>query len=251
MTAIKKFNGCVVRGAKLQVSMARYIKGGSLAHIHKPVGKKQSAAFKKITNPAFRDNRMYSEVLLGVGKQNPTSKKEEQCKVIPISCSLNVLVNRTTADLLDRAVIAENTMPLNLFRIQSEVPAMFDSVQGMYSLSPTKILIVFLCKENVNSAMSMNSPLWKLFDDVRPRSEGEQFDDRLVWIDCFGIHPVCWSLDNIRRIGEVWGPVLHIVNRVGCLDSLTFARMLVRTKAQNKLTIELNSCLIIVAAMYG
>ena len=126
-------------------------------------------------------------------------------------------------------------MPLNLSCIQSEVPAMVDSVQGMYSLSPTKILIVFLCKENVNSAMSTNSPLWKLFDDVRPWSEGEQFDDRLVWIDCFGIHPVCWSLDNIRRIGEVWGPVLHIVNRVGCLDSLTFARMLVRTKAQNRI----------------
>lgn len=61
------------------------------------------------------------------------------------------------------------------------------------------------------------------------------FDDRLVWIDCFGIHPLCWSKENVKKIGEKWGPVLSIDNRIGNLDSLTFARILVRTKAQNRI----------------
>ena len=39
----------------------------------------------------------------------------------------------------------------------------------------------------------------------------------------------------MRRIGEKWGPVLSIDNRVDGLCSLTYARILVRTKAQNKI----------------
>ena len=66
-------------------------------------------------------------------------------------------------------------------------------------------------------------------------SEGDVFDDRLAWIECYGIHPKCWSTDNVRKIGEKWGPVLCIENRVHNLHNLTFARMLIRTKAQNKL----------------
>ena len=39
----------------------------------------------------------------------------------------------------------------------------------------------------------------------------------------------------MRRIGEKWGPVLSIDNSVDGLCSLTHARILVRTKAQNKI----------------
>ena len=77
--------------------------------------------------------------------------------------------------------------------------------------------------------------LWNIFDNVRLWSEGEMFDDRLVWIKCYSIHPKCWSEENVRKIREKWGPVLNIENRVENLHSLTYARMLVRTKAQNKI----------------
>ena len=74
-----------------------------------------------------------------------------------------------------------------------------------------------------------------MFDDIRLWSEGDRFDDRIVWIECYGIHPICWSEENVRRIGEKWGLVLSIDNRVDGLCSLTYARMLVRTKVQNKI----------------
>ena len=83
--------------------------------------------------------------------------------------------------------------------------------------------------------MSEDSSLWNLFDNVRLWSKGEMFDDRLVWIECYGIHPKCWSEENVRKIGEKWGHVLNIENRVENLRSLTYACMLVRTKAQNKI----------------
>ena len=43
--------------------------------------------------------------------------------------------------------------------------------------------------------------LWNVFDDIRLWSEGEMFDDRLVWIECYGIHSKCWTKENVRKIG--------------------------------------------------
>ena len=77
------------------------------------------------------------------------------------------------------------------------------------------------------------------FDDVRLWSKGDNFDDRLVWLECYGIHLKCWTMDNVRKIGGKWGPVLSIDNRVDDVCSLTYARMLVRTKAQNKIDVRI------------
>ena len=44
-------------------------------------------------------------------------------------------------------------------------------------------------------------------------------------------------MDNVRKIGGKWGPVLSIDNRVDDVCSLTYARMLVRTKVQNKIDV--------------
>ena len=58
-------------------------------------------------------------------------------------------------------------------------------------------------------------------------------------MECYGIHPKCWTIENVRNIGEKWGPVLYIDNSVDSLCSLTYARMLVRTKAQNKIDVHI------------
>ena len=84
----------------------------------------------------------------------------------------------------------------------------------MFSISPTKLLIVFACKKDTSNAVIMDSPLWNVFDDVRVWSEGESFDDRLVWVECACIHPICCSKDNLRMIGEKWGPVIRIENKM-------------------------------------
>lgn len=61
------------------------------------------------------------------------------------------------------------------------------------------------------------------------------YNDRLVWLECFEIHPKCWSLDNIKMIGEKWGSVLHVDHDVNGISCLTFARILVQTKAMTRI----------------
>ena len=66
-------------------------------------------------------------------------------------------------------------------------------------------------------------------------SEGEFFDDRLVWIDCIGIHPLCSSKENLKIIGELWGPIIHIDSKVQGVERITGTGILIRTKSQNKI----------------
>ena len=169
-----------------------------------------------------------------MGKQKLSSNVNVE-KTIPVFFTIEAAENKEIVKWLDQAIIAENTDVINISVAEQKVAAFAKNIKGMYYLSPTKILIVFDCKIEASIAVSEESYLWDVFDDIRMWFEGEVFDDRLVWIDCYGIHPKCWSTDNVRKIGEKWGPILYIENRVNNLYSLTFARMLIRTKAQNKI----------------
>lgn len=119
---------------------------------------------------------------------------------------------------------------MDVSKITSLVNASNVPVMGMFSLSLTKILLVFESEMDADNAIKEESGLWSVFDDVRRWSEGELFADRLVWIECFGIHPKCWSIETIRKIGEKWGPMIFIDEADNGIKNITHARLLVRTK---------------------
>ena len=92
--------------------------------------------------------------------------------------------------MLKKAVIAENTEAIPIQQFRSKLSTC-KGIHGILSLSPTKMLIVFDSTNESIAAVNEDSPLWNVFDDVRMWSEGESFDDRLVWVECVGIHPLC------------------------------------------------------------
>lgn len=105
----------------------------------------------------------------------------------------------------------------------------------MSSLSHTKLVLFFDTEMDMMNAMEKESPLWKIFADVRRWSECECYNDRLVWINCVGLHPKVWSFENIKTIGEKWGRVVQVDHEDNGVNSLTFARILIRTKAQKRI----------------
>ena len=220
-----------MKGRKLKVSLAKYSKGGH------PITTKTNSDHKmansRIHNPSYRDGRSYYSALMG--KKQKIVPADSTPYTIPVEFTLNVQQNIDNVKMLQSAIIAENANIINIENITAALAEGSVQVKGTFSLSPTKILLVFECANDVEYAMRENSALWNIFDDIRIWSEGETFDDRLVWLDCYGIHPKFWSEQNIRSIGQKWGPVLQIDNCVENISSLTYARILVRTKAQNKI----------------
>ena len=235
--AIIEFNEFVVQGKQLRVSMAKYDKDGTPVSLVSQTAKKSEAMAKIISNPAYRDNRRYSEVVAGAQKQrgNLEAKTVEEDKVIPVTHGIKVSENVQTAGLLQLAIIAENTEVLHLPQTRARIAASKVKETGIFSLSPTKLLITFCCEIDAKNAVNMDSPLWNVFDDIRMWLEGEFFDDRLVWIDCIGIHPLCISKENLKIIGELLGPIIHIDSKVQGVERITGARILIRTKSQNKI----------------
>ena len=104
--------------------------------------------------------------------------------------------------MLDNAIVVENSIVIDPKRVKSQITASVPDVKDVFSLAPTKVLVVFKSKLGVDLAVAEESGLWNMFDDVRTWSEGEMLDDRIVCLECFGIHPKCCSEDNLRRIGE-------------------------------------------------
>lgn len=227
--AIEKLNGFFVRGSKLKVSMARYNKGGHAftrkpgAYVHPPSKRRE------IKNPAFRDSRNYRDVLFGRKQRQSVEEKMEN--FIPVLFTLNVNENVDLVEQLKLAVIVENADVLDMSKTASLIAASRAPIKGMFSLLLTKLVLLFDSDCEVENAVNVESVLWKIFDDVRRLSEGEYYADRLVWIDCYGINPKCWSIDTVRRIGENWGPVICIDEPINGIQSRSHARLLVRTKA--------------------
>ena len=268
--AISVLNGYAVRGRKLWVAMAKYGKdgipvGNRISNVEKEqmkmngsgTGKKQDEknydCFRnRNTKHTFRDGRRYSDVVAGIQKQ-----VEKKLNAIPVTHSINVREDTKIASSMKMAIIAENSEVLDIPIIRSQILACDIKVTTLCSLSPTKMLIVFECEMDAKNAVDNDSPLWNVFDDIRLWGEGEMFDDRLVWIECIGIHPLCCSKENLKLIGELWGPVLHIENKVQGIESITGARIRIRTKAQNKidnrirLVYDHGSCDVWVKEYYG
>ena len=68
----------------------------------------------------------------------------------------------------------------------------------------------FETKEAMEDAIP-NGAEWltsSLFYKVRPWSIKEWSQSRKVWIECFGLQPYAWSVNNLKAIGEAWGAVI-------------------------------------------
>ncbi|CAO2841488.1 unnamed protein product [Amaranthus hypochondriacus] len=232
--AISKLNGLLVKGKMLTVSLAKYNRSGStLPQMKIKQQKPDGHAKRSIKFPALRDKRRYADVVNGKQSSNVDGN------IIPVLFTINLPQNQEIVDKLKCAVIAEKAVPLCFPQVVKDIDSFNIPLIGMNSLSPCKIILFFDNENAMNDALGDGSQLWHIFDDVRQWSEGESFNDRLVWIECFGLDPKCWSLDNIKTIGEKWGPVLYIDQTHDNPMSLTHARMLIRTKAQNRIDVRI------------
>ncbi|CAO2825219.1 unnamed protein product [Amaranthus hypochondriacus] len=226
-TAIKQLDGYCINGGNLRVSMAKYQKGGSPVAAER---QRKSYENRKIISPAHRDHRRYAEVLLGSKQrvQPSTQLGQNKMKII-------VQENPTISKKLNLAVVVvfkefmDPNMAASLIK-DTKVP-----ISCMSSISPTKLLLFFDNEHEMKHAMKETSPLRVLFKDVRRWSDDECLRDRLVWLEWRGIHPKCWSIENLKKISAKWGLLLYIDHNFMGFNSITNARLLIQTKEQNRI----------------
>jgi hypothetical protein len=183
-----------------------------------------------IQQPPFRDHRQFSEALEG-RRRVPTSSDPHQkmtANQVPIKLFENhVIVNR----LKHAIVIEDEKLPCGA-KVSELINNSNLHVTCLSSLSPYKIVLFLEDELNVKEALSENSVLRTLVQNVRRWSDDECSNERLVWLECHGIHPKCWSYGNFSLIGSKWGRTVRFENVKHDFNSLTSVRILVRTKIQ-------------------
>ena len=58
------------------------------------------------------------------------------------------------------------------------------------------------------------------FAGIRGWSNEEFCDIRRVWIECLGTPPHTWTIENIRRIKDVWGRMVCLYRKTKSVESL-------------------------------
>ncbi|CAO2815927.1 unnamed protein product [Amaranthus hypochondriacus] len=179
----------------------------------------------------------------GYGKRysgsRDTTKKANGCGLNNVmetrntthNITLNVAGNVTVAEKLKMAVVVDCDVLISPTQAADWVVEANVNCVYFSSLTSFSYVLFFESIVDVNNALDNMSPLWKYFKCVRRWSEEIEYKDRLACLECYGIHPTCWELENIKKIGELWGTVLHVDNDISGVNNLTYARLLVRTEA--------------------
>ncbi|CAO2840861.1 unnamed protein product [Amaranthus hypochondriacus] len=235
--AMENLNGEFVKGKKMYVSMAKYEKGGhfgSKPARQEPIQPQRTV----IRRPATRDTRKYVEVVRGVThtveQRRNSENRVQQSTRDSITATLKVNENVSVAEHLQKAVVVEVGTRYELREAAEMVDNMELPTASLSAISPNELILFFDCEEDIEDAINGDSPLRVFGDNIHRWEEKEFHKERIVWVECTGIHPKWWSYENTVKLGQLWGQVLKVEEEVHGVNSLTAARLLLKTKIKRK-----------------
>ncbi|CAO2834768.1 unnamed protein product [Amaranthus hypochondriacus] len=162
-------------------------------------------------------------------QSNKTKKKDNSITTVQIE------INQAMESKLKLAAVVVFETAMDPKKVVSMISGTSINLSYLSSISPSKMVLFFERETDLEFALDTNSPLRRLFHDVRKWTNKEDIDERLTWIVCCGLHPLCWSLENLEKIGGLWGKIIHVDHNFYGVNSLTIARMLVQTKQKVKI----------------
>ncbi|CAO2830673.1 unnamed protein product [Amaranthus hypochondriacus] len=143
------------------------------------------------------------------------------------------------AEKLAMSIVGVSEKELDRETLESIVADLDLAVVGFSSLSATKVVIFLEDEDTVAQAME-KSTLKQYFTELRRWSKEDGRVNRLLWLECRGVPPMCCSEDNFQKIGEVWGKVIRVVAVFNGINSLTSARLLVETTVMHRIEERIN-----------
>ncbi|CAO2814079.1 unnamed protein product [Amaranthus hypochondriacus] len=238
--AILNLDGHPFFGLKIKVSLARFGKDGSPLPQAQHEGSGKPKEYGPFFSPALRVNRRFSGVNLGrinvdsmlVNNDGVAKNKESDMKT---QVTLNIHENPAMVSHLNLAIVVDLEKPSDVKKVESLISENDMAVSCISSLSPSKVALFFDDEPSLRLALEEDSPLRRVFTDIRRWSDNELFSERLVWLQCIGVHPKCWGPENFKKIGELWGDTVEVEHEVNGVNSLTSAKILVRTSYMERI----------------
>ncbi|CAO2825319.1 unnamed protein product [Amaranthus hypochondriacus] len=232
--AIAKVHNTKLHGHTLKVNFAKFQKGGVPVKEVTSQEEGNMVTRQGVFYPAQRNHRNYAEVVRGYSKTirpplNNTNSEERNCTKVKL------IENEMVKERLKVAVVIEVEEEEDMEHAVTSLKGMNISILDFSHLTPFKFVAFFENELRMVDAMKTNSPLLMAFPKARKWSENEKVVERCAWLECRGLDPRCWSEGNLKIIGQKWGTVIRIENGYNGLNSITAARLLVKTEHLNKI----------------
>ncbi|CAO2821105.1 unnamed protein product [Amaranthus hypochondriacus] len=264
--AINKLDGVEIKRKRIKVTLAKYNKYGKNYPVVRLENRTQPPKQKPIKFPSFRDERRYSDVVNGkqriresvsdVRNKDPNGEQgrrsvgngvntpavtETRVSSWPLlRFSLKVAQNDTLASRMRLAIMGELKQGESLKKAALLIVESNLNVEWVSSIAHNTLLVFFRREEDRCSALDSSSIIWTVLSKVRNWDDTQCPTDRMVWIECNGLHPKCWSPENYKSIGEKWGEVLRIDHDRYGVNCLSYARMLIKTQQHQRIEARIN-----------
>jgi len=230
----RKLDNIVVGGLKLHVNIPKYRRGkdtqeqNTVSHGRHKVGGNQRS--KVATTPNMK--RSYVEAVtshpVNTGGQRPTPSLPTVHGVSHSSVTLDISEEMkngyvdTWVGRLKRQQVFDRVEDELAWVLGSEVSPKYlgDDMVLLIGLSDAKAQK--LIQEEIDQGTSMFYALEKWNSKINPGT-------RLIWVQCWGIPLVAWSMDNTRKIVAAVGDLVEVDDDFEDMQRLDRARVLVRT----------------------
>lgn len=189
---------------------------------------------RPITSPATRDGRQYVDVVRGArnAKNQERPQKTENRGYVRMNENLTTCARLRTTVILVVTGEVDGVLPV------SEVAEKLDEsnmpIMSASLLTPNSLILFLQSEEDVLNVLDDSSLLWS-FGNPSRWSDNWMEKSRTIWVECEGIHPKWLSLPNMVTLGERWGTVLKVEHDMNGINSLTWARLLIKTERKERI----------------
>ncbi|KAI8570576.1 hypothetical protein RHMOL_Rhmol01G0045700 [Rhododendron molle] len=169
-------------------------------------------------NGVVRDLEAKAQVVKS--DKNDRVVKEMEAKVPNINTVGNEWLNRSAVANLHKVTVTEDLE----FEFKKE------KVEGslVRAMGARRVLITFRYKE-MRDLTIKEKWLSRWFGEIKPWSDEVASFERIVWVICLGVPLNVWSVDTLKKIGDIYGEVLSVDEDIMEMTSFANGRILIAT----------------------
>ncbi|MED6216983.1 hypothetical protein PIB30_013197 [Stylosanthes scabra] len=216
MQAIQRLDGWKVWGCVLKLTEARY-KRTEQRKLDGAEAKADARVYRWVEKGRETGERSFRDVVLNkkgndaspVGNDASTMIREDRGIQILGNSKLVLKADENLKKMLNRSLVGELLKPRRFEELREGVTKECKDMVDMKMMGSWKVIMVFNSVEAMVEA-EQSTPLRNQFMDVRRWSPGETNGLRRFWLEFIGLPANSWTIQNMERIGNVWGTVLKI-----------------------------------------
>ena len=220
--SIQLISNKVVRGHRLQVSMAR-----SNKRMRRDTNSKDTSWDKA---PTYQDRRQWRVKNTASGKE--ASERVEQGRQIQDKPKMEAIqgkINEEFVPWLSRSLVCTTQEPRDLATLADAIIQGYGQCTKICALSGLQFILTFQSEAEMEYALSNHEELDNWFTDIKKWDKYDYCSTRKVWLEVIGVPPHGWSWETFSKIAEIWGFLICLSKPILRTDTFASLKLLVET----------------------